>query len=100
MRPQFYNFIKLFKEKITVDYISSDVECWECDSESREKALRYMKDKKYDLLGIRKKGKVINKVLTNKGTIEDINPNEIIPKRRSITNLLDKFINEDKHVIS
>ena len=96
MRPQFYDFIELFQEKITVDYISSDVECWECDSESREKALRYMKDKNYDLLGIRKKGKVINKVLTNKGTIEDINPNEIIPKKRSITDLLDKFINEDR----
>ncbi|KKM15925.1 hypothetical protein LCGC14_1691160 [marine sediment metagenome] len=36
MKPQFYNFIELFKENITVDHITSDLKCWNCDSESRE----------------------------------------------------------------
>lgn len=36
MRPQFYDFIELFKEKITADHIASELKCWECDSESRE----------------------------------------------------------------
>ena len=94
MKPQFYDFIELFKENITVDHISSDLKCWECESESRENALQFMKDKNYNLLGIRKKGKVLNKVLTNKGKKEDINPNEIIPEDLPITELLDKFMNE------
>lgn len=96
MRPQFYNFIELFKENITVYHISSDLKCWECDLESREEALQFMDDKNYDLLGIRKEGKVINKVLTKKDTIKDINPNEIIPDNLPITELLDKFMNEHK----
>ncbi len=49
-----------FKEYITVDYISSDLKCWECDSESREEAIQFMEDMNYNLLGIRKEGKLIN----------------------------------------
>ncbi len=96
MKPQFYDFIELFNEYIRVDHISSDLKYWDCDSESRENAIQFMKDKNFNLLGIRKKGKVLNKVLTNQGKIEDINTNEIIPEDRSITDLLDKFMNEHK----
>ncbi len=96
MKPQFYDFIELFKEKITVDHIASELKCWECDSESREEALQFMDTENYDLLGIRKKGKMIKKVLTNKGKIKNINPNEIIPEHLPITKLLDKFMDEKK----
>ena len=53
MRPQFYNFIDLFKENITVDCISSDLEYWECDLESDEEALQFMKEKNYLTFGIK-----------------------------------------------
>ena len=96
MKPQFYDFIELFKENIMIDHISSDLKCWECDSESRENALQFMKDMNFNLLGIRKKGKVLNKVLTYKGKIEDISQNEIIPEDLAITELLDKFMKEQK----
>jgi len=96
MRPQFYDFIELFEDNITVSYIASDLICWECDSQSRNDALQFMRNKNFDLLGIRKKGKIIKKVLTNKGIIKDINPDEIIPDNLPITKLLDKFMDEHK----
>lgn len=55
-----------------------------------------MDTENYDLLGIRKKGKMIKKVLTNMGKIKNINPNEIIAEHLPITKLLDKFMYEKK----
>lgn len=96
MRPHFYDFIESFEENITVAHIASDLTCWECDSQSREDALQLMHNKNYDLLGIRRKGKMIKKVLTNKGIIKNINPDEIIPNDLPITKLLNKFMNDHK----
>jgi len=96
MKPQFYNFIDLFKKNIIVNTISSDLVYWECDSEFKAQALQIMKDENFDLLGIKKKGRVIHKILTNKGQILDIESNEIIPERMPITEILDKFIDERK----
>ncbi|HDZ19495.1 hypothetical protein LCGC14_0564500 [marine sediment metagenome] len=96
MKPQYYDFIELFKNNIKIEHICSDLKCWESDLESRETALQFMKDNNFTLLGIKKKGIVLSKVLNNKGIIEDINLNEIIRKNLPITELLDKFMNEHK----
>ena len=77
-----------FKEYITVDHISSDLKCWDCDSESREEAIQFMEDMNYNLLGIRKEGKLINKVITDRDKIKDIKPDEIIPDTLGDKNLL------------
>lgn len=59
MRPKFYDFVNLFEDNITVDYIASDLMNWDPRSESRIEALERMADLDFDLLGIIKKDKVI-----------------------------------------
>ncbi len=98
MKPQFYNFIKLFEENVSINSISSDLEYWNCDSESKKDAIKFMIYKNYDLLVIRKGRKIIKKVLNKEEKISNISQDEIIPEALPVTELLDKFIDEpNKH---
>ncbi|TXT63695.1 MAG: hypothetical protein BAJALOKI1v1_680008 [Promethearchaeota archaeon] len=86
--------MELFKQNITVDSISSDLEYWKCELQSKEEAMQLMKDENYDLLVIKKGEKILKKVLTKDKKILEITNEQIISENLPITDLLNKFINK------
>lgn len=94
VKPEFYDFIELFENKIFVKYIASELDCWNTKTETKDEAIERMIRKNYDLLGVNENGE-IKEYITKNRDIKKIKEEEVISDNTPITELV-KFFNKNK----
>ncbi|MHA1149350.1 MAG: hypothetical protein ACTSR8_14030 [Promethearchaeota archaeon] len=95
MKPKFYDFIELFENNITVEHISSALECWDEDSEGKQDALEKMKEKGFDILPI-KQNSCISSCITKDKEILDIEIQDLLSNSTPLTHVLELFRHNPK----
>jgi len=88
--PEFYDFMDLSEKNITVEYIGSVIDDIEKGQENDPKVFKEMKNKRYDIIGIRENGRIFQYLKLN-GDVEDIQLENIIADSTPLTNLTKIF---------
>ncbi|MEJ2249554.1 MAG: hypothetical protein P8Y97_07835 [Candidatus Lokiarchaeota archaeon] len=90
MEPSFYEFMDLFEKNITVEYIASELDCWNTNMETKEQAIKRMIKNEFDLIGIDDNGERC-RCLNIKGEIREIDIKGIISESTPLTYITQLF---------
>ena len=91
LKPEFYDFIELFEKNIIVDYIASELVCWNPKEEEKQVAIKKMKYYEFDLLPIINEDGKTNQYLTQDDEIKNIEIDQIISDSMSLTYVINLF---------
>jgi len=90
MKPEFYDFMNLFEENLTVNHIASKLICWNIKTETKEDAFKKMEDKNLDLLPIYENGQITEYITKNK-VRKKIEISDIVSDSTPLTHILHFF---------